>query len=154
MTSTDGPIKVSDDDIPSDGFFEKVETIPKAYRPYNLLPVALGSDRRFLTVFGLALLVVFLWALSLPRMTQFQLICFTLVFYLFLYRVFIFRRQCRFKKKVCKALAGLELGKVHCSDDLAVYGLSAMASEHIVDGVYDCLLSDPLTCKYIGFEKH
>lgn len=152
MTSTDGPVKVSDEDIPSDDYIERIKQIAKPYQPYNLLASSLVSDRRFICVYALGLLAVFVWAIGQAGLTHFQLLCYALVLYIFMYRVFIFHCQIAFKKRVCAALADIELGKVHCADDLAVYGLSPAESRDVIDGIYDCLLSDYWTCKFIGSE--
>lgn len=52
---------------------------------------------------------------------------------------------------VCKALAGLELGVVHCADDLVILmRMNRDMANKIINGEYDNLMRDPLTCKYIG----
>lgn len=152
MTSTDGPVRASDGDIPSDDYYERVKQIAKPYQPYNLLASSMVSDRRFICVYALGLLAVFCWAIGQTGLSSFQLFCYSLVLYIFMYRVFIFQCQAAFKKRVCKALADLELGKVHCAEDLAVYGLSPAESRDVIDGIYDCLLSDYWTCRFIGSE--
>lgn len=54
-------------------------------------------------------------------------------------------------REVCKALAGLELGVVHCADDLVILmRMNRDMADKIINGEYDNLLRDPLTCKYIG----
>lgn len=56
-----------------------------------------------------------------------------------------------FRKKVCKALAGLELGVLHCSDDLVILlDISREDADRIISGDYDNWLKHRLTCKYIG----
>ena len=56
-----------------------------------------------------------------------------------------------FRKKVCKALAGLELGVLHCSDDLVILlDISREDADRIIAGDYDNWLKHRLTCKYIG----
>lgn len=152
MTSIDGPIEVPEEDIPSDDYYERVKQIPRAYQPYNLLASSLVSDRRFLIVYAFGLLAVFCWAIGQAGLTHFQLFCYSLVLYIFMYRIFIFQCQIAFKKRVCKALADIELGKVHCAEELAVYGLSPAESKDVIDGIYDCLLSDYWTCRFIGSE--
>lgn len=56
-----------------------------------------------------------------------------------------------FRRKVCKALAGLELGVLHCSDDLVILlDISREDADRIISGDYDNWLKHRLTCKYIG----
>lgn len=56
-----------------------------------------------------------------------------------------------FRRKVCKALAGLELGVLHCSDDLVILlDISREDADRIIAGDYDNWLKHRLTCKYIG----
>lgn len=51
---------------------------------------------------------------------------------------------------VCKALAGLELHQYHCAEDLVFgLGIEYNLAEAIVQGEYDCLLMDRVTCYYI-----
>lgn len=56
-----------------------------------------------------------------------------------------------FRRKVCKALAGHELGVLHCSDDLVILlDISREDADRIISGDYDNWLKHRLTCKYIG----
>lgn len=51
---------------------------------------------------------------------------------------------------VCKALAGLELHQYHSAEDLVFsLGIEYDLAESIINGDYDCLLMDRLTCYFI-----
>lgn len=57
-------------------------------------------------------------------------------------------RYFRFQKAVVKALAGLELGVVHCSDDLVILmGFDRIYADRIINGEYDDLMRDERFCK-------
>lgn len=54
-------------------------------------------------------------------------------------------------KMICKALAGLELHQYHCAEDLVFHmDMDWDLAEQIVNGEYDSLLMDKVTCKYIN----
>lgn len=56
-----------------------------------------------------------------------------------------------FRMKICKSLAGLELGVFHCSDDLVIIvGLSRECADMVIDGQYDNWLRSREVCKLIG----
>lgn len=56
-----------------------------------------------------------------------------------------------FRIKICKSLAGLELGVLHCSDDLVILlGLSRECADMVIDGQYDNWLRSRQVCKLIG----
>lgn len=56
-----------------------------------------------------------------------------------------------FRIKICKSLAGLELGVFHCSDDLVIIvGLSRECADMVIDGQYDNWLRSRKVCKLIG----
>lgn len=56
-----------------------------------------------------------------------------------------------FRDKICKSLAGLELGVLHCSDDLVILvGLSRECADMVIDGQYDNWLRSRQVCKLIG----
>lgn len=76
-----------------------------------------------------------------------------MIFWLILMMVFAipYDGMTAFRKKVCKALAGLELGVLHCSDDLVILlDISREDADRIIAGDYDNWLKHRLTCKYIG----
>lgn len=54
-------------------------------------------------------------------------------------------------RRICKGLAGLEVGIYHDVDDLRfALDIPQDIAEDIIDGKYDYLLSDELVCEYIG----
>lgn len=56
-----------------------------------------------------------------------------------------------FRIKICKSLAGLELGVFRCSDDLVIIvGLSRECADMVIDGQYDNWLRSRKVCKLIG----
>lgn len=56
-----------------------------------------------------------------------------------------------FRRKICRSLAGIELGVLHCSDDLVILlDLPREYADLVIDGQYDNWLKHTLTCKYIG----
>ena len=56
-----------------------------------------------------------------------------------------------FRIKICKSLAGLELGVFHCADDLVIIvGLSRECADMVIDGQYDNWLKSRQVCKLIG----
>lgn len=58
------------------------------------------------------------------------------------------RRQ--FRNKVCKALAGLELGVYHCADDLVInLDMDWDSANAIIDGQYDNWLKHTITCEFM-----
>ena len=60
-------------------------------------------------------------------------------------------RLCANRIAICKALAGLENGWWHSSDDIQLYcGIRKNVADRIINGDFDDLLRDPLTCKFIG----
>lgn len=52
--------------------------------------------------------------------------------------------------KICRSLAGLELGVIHCEDDLVVLReIPRKLARQIINGDYDYLMSDTQFCKYM-----
>lgn len=86
---------------------------------------AIVSDVVGATVIGLAILIVVLFIVTMPKI--------------------------EFRDKICKSLAGLELGVFHCSDDLVIIvGLSRECADMVIDGQYDNWLRSRKVCKLIG----
>lgn len=56
-----------------------------------------------------------------------------------------------FRNKICKSLAGLELGVIHCSDDLVILlNLPREYADMVIDGQYDNWLRSKKVCRLIG----
>ena len=57
-----------------------------------------------------------------------------------------------FRYILCNALAGLELGVYHCSDDLVILlNLPRDCADKIIDGQYDNWLRHRITCQFMPY---
>lgn len=66
------------------------------------------------------------------------------------YTVLLNDNHFRFRKRVCRALAGIELGIVHCSDDLVILlGIDRIYADRIINGDYDFLMNHKDFCKFM-----
>ena len=66
------------------------------------------------------------------------------------YTVLLNDNHFRFRKRVCRALAGIELGIVHCSDDLVILlGIDRIYADKIINGDYDFLMNHKDFCKFM-----
>lgn len=58
------------------------------------------------------------------------------------------------KYKICKCLAGLELGVIHSEDDLVILmGMNRKYARAMIAGEFDYLITDKRFCRFIGLNR-
>lgn len=117
--------------------------------------IGYGMLGSFCMTFAMPLALLFLFGFNpdnVPDIAN-HVMAVWMVFWMILMMLFAlpYDSMTAFRKKVCKALAGLELGVLHCSDDLVILlDISREDADRIIAGDYDNWLKHRLTCKYIG----